>query len=64
MADSKVLTEKRREKLFDEIRAKALFDQVRLAGAQTVAAAHIQEELPLHLQSGWCEIWHNEVAHA
>jgi len=47
-----------------EIRAKALFDQVRLAGAQTVAAAHIRDELPPHRQTGWCEIWHNEVAHA
>lgn len=48
-----------------EIRAKALFEKCKAAGADTVAACHIQEANQPWQQSGWVNVYRKqaEVAH-
>ena len=48
-----------------EIRAKALFEKCKAAGAETVAACHIQEDRHHWQQNGWANVYRKqaEVVH-
>jgi len=47
-----------------EARAKAMFEKAKEAGANAVAACHVQGGIHPMDQTGWTGLWHKEVAHA